>query len=285
MVGGSRASLVIWEFTLVYTCTNCGRESETRSLDVWRSGTLEIANYDLEVAIRSNQVEYLNDMGIFGGATWDQDVLLDTFRHCIGMGNYALGSDTVEPECMAPTYGDDGSGTGTTTGDSTTRTFETGYDVSPFDWLLPQPAGKRPCTNVTLEDVRPSAALAILYLWSWGDGTTTVTTAPTANHTYAEEKVYKITVRVQYRNGAIDIFVIHVDTRGLNCSVSEFIQEIFPILLGLVGLALLSSIIVTASRRSKTAKKRLNTLFLVVAIGALVVVILVGLYAAILGIP
>jgi len=141
------------------------------------------------------------------------------------------------------------------------------------------------CKLGSFRDTSPSAGLAILYLWSWGDGTTSSTFAPLANHTYLEEKVYRVYVRVQYRNGAVEIYTFQTDTRAANCYISEFVQDWFPVLLGLMGLCLISALIVARSRHSKSAKKNLSTMFMLVAGGCLAIVIVVAIYTTIAGIP
>jgi len=141
------------------------------------------------------------------------------------------------------------------------------------------------CQNVTFSDNRPEAALAILYIWSFGDGTAEFTTEPTVNHTYREEGLYVVTVRVQYRGGGIDIATSWVDTRGFNCVLAKFIELIFPILAMLGGLMALTAFFVYQSRLPKKKRERLMRAFLAVSLGCFGVIVAVTLYATFVGLP
>ena len=143
------------------------------------------------------------------------------------------------------------------------------------------------CQNVAIEDTRSQAALAILYIWNFGDGTQEQTTKGIVNHTYEKEGLYTVTVRVQYRSGAIDIFLVNVNARGDECWFTEFVHDFFPILLLLIGLMLLAVFIVQASkyRFRKDLKKLLRRLFLSVALIAFAIMAAVVIYTSAMGIP
>ena len=143
------------------------------------------------------------------------------------------------------------------------------------------------CANITIEDVRPAAALAILYVWGFGDGTQETTTTGRVKHTYEKEGLYTVTVRVQYRSGAIDTFLINVNARGSQCLFNEFVLNFFPLLLLLIGLMLLATVIVQFSkyRIDRDLKKLLRRLFLSIALLAFAVMAVVAIYMAAMGIP
>ena len=181
-----------------------------------------------------------------------------------------------------------GSGvSGSSSGSGADIGFKADFGIDVFGWLFPpDPASPRNCLGVTLEDTRSVAASAILYLWGWGDGSTTQTVEPRANHQYVKEEVFTVTIRVQYRNGAIEIFTLRVDTREANCAFSGFVQDLFPILLALVVLLLISAVIVQTTKRLRMKpKRRLRRLFLTVALLALGIMAAVAIYTSAMGIP
>ena|SRR3990167_945879 len=145
----------------------------------------------------------------------------------------------------------------------------------------------RRCQDVTIEDTRSAAALAILYIWGFGDGTQQSTTNGSVRHVYEKEGLYTVTVRVQYRSGAIDIFLVNVNARGNECLFSEFVHDFFPILLLLIALMLLAVFIVQASKHRfrKKLKKLLRRLFLSVALIAFAIMAAVVIYTSAMGIP
>ena len=153
------------------------------------------------------------------------------------------------------------------------------------DWLLSttQPGSK----TVTLDDTRPEAALAILYLVNWGDGEFSRATSTPINHTYEEGKLYNVTVRVQYRNNVIEYFVTFVDVRGNNCALQKFSREIMPILWALGALSIVSAAIVTGARYRIAPNKRraLRRILLTVGIVALGSAMAIVVYAYLAGIP
>ena len=164
-----------------------------------------------------------------------------------------------------------------------------GYGTFRNDFALtyPNPDPSRRCSNVTIEDTRSEAVLAILYIWNFGDGTQEQTTKGSVGHTYAEQGLYTVTVRVQYRSGAIEIFLINVNARGGECLFNEFVQEWFPILLLLIGLMLLAAFIVQLSkhRGDPNFKRLLRRMFLFIALIAFAIMAAVVIYTSAMGIP
>ena len=154
-----------------------------------------------------------------------------------------------------------------------------------FDVKYPDP-GKR-CQNVTIEDTRSIAALAVLYVWNFGDGTQEETAKGSVGHVYKEEGLYTVTVRVQYRTGAIEIFLVNVNARGDECLFSEFVHDFFPLLLALIALMAIAAAIVQASKRriEKRLRKLLIRLFLSVALIAFGIVAVVVIYTTGMNIP
>jgi hypothetical protein len=145
----------------------------------------------------------------------------------------------------------------------------------------------RRCQDVTIEDTRSEAALAILYIWNFGDGKQEQTTNGSVSHSYEKEGLYTVTVRVQYRSGAIEIFLINVNARGNECRFTEFVNDWFPILLLLIVLCLLAAFIVEASksRLEKNVRKKLRRLLLLIGLLAFGIMAAVVVYTSAMGIP
>lgn len=157
--------------------------------------------------------------------------------------------------------------------------------LSPLDWLVAQPVtGHR---DITVYDGRSEAALAILYIISWGDGKQDTKATTPVNHTYGKDGIYTLTVRVQYRTGLIEVYVTQVDTRGNNCALQKFANEYIGILLMLAVLLVIAAVIVTASRRRVSSKKRelFRKAFVWLGIGILAIVLAIVVYATLAGIP
>ncbi len=154
-------------------------------------------------------------------------------------------------------------------------------ELGPVDWILPttQPGS----LNVTIEDHRREASLALQYLVNWGDDTATIAPATPISHTYPAPDVYTITMRVQYRDGSIHIFASFIDLRGNNCALSRFVANFFPALTLLGGLTAVGALIVTLSQRKAT--KRVRKYLLVVTVVAFSVIIAVAIYMRAAGIP
>ena len=185
----------------------------------------------------------------------------------------------------APPSGDDGGGGGGG-GNSLPYDFQPKCSLGVAEWLGPavQPGSK----TVIVNDQRREAALVILYNVNWGDGFAQAYTSSPFNHTYAQEGVYTITMAVQYRSGAIEIFVSEfVDVRGNNCSLQRFAREIFPVLSVLAGLATVGAVIVGLARRRIRDKLRklLERYLLVVVLVSLGIIIATAIYAASIGVP
>ena len=166
-------------------------------------------------------------------------------------------------------------------------TFKNDFDLnypSLFD-LNADPS--RRCSNITIEDTRSEAALAILYIWNFGDGTQEQTTKGSVGHTYAKQGLYTVTIRVQYRSGAIEIFLVNVNARGDECLFNEFVHDWFPILLLLIGLMVLAALTVQLSKRrgDPNFKRLLRRLFLLVALIAFAIMAAVVIYTSAMGIP
>jgi len=151
----------------------------------------------------------------------------------------------------------------------------------PRGWNVKYPKSPGTCREIQIEDQRPVAAIAILYVWNFGDGSVTTTTKGLVNHTYETEGVYTVKVRVQYTSGFIDAATIRVNARGVECLFTEFANDFFPLLFGLVLLMLVSSIVVLSSRRAKgSAKRLLLNIFLGTALVAVTIMVLTVLYMA-----
>lgn len=156
-------------------------------------------------------------------------------------------------------------------------------ELTPVDWLIPttQPGS----LNVTIEDRRREAGIALQYLVSWGDGSATIVPKTPISHTYAVPDIYTITMRIQYRDGSIHLFVAYVDLRGNNCALSQFVNDVVPILGLLGGLTAVGALIVTLSQRKKTVVKRLRRYLLVVTVITFGIIIAVVIYMRAAGIP
>ena len=151
----------------------------------------------------------------------------------------------------------------------------------PRGWNVKYPKSPGTCREIQIEDQRPVAALAILYVWNFGDGQSTTTTEGLVNHTYETEGLYTVKVRVQYTSGFIDAATIKVNARGVECLFTEFANDFFPLLFGLVLLMVVSSIVVVSSRRAKGSSKRLLlNIFLGTALVAVTIMVLTVLYMA-----
>jgi hypothetical protein len=154
------------------------------------------------------------------------------------------------------------------------------------DWISPsvQPGSR----TVTINDQRREAALVILYNVNWGDNTASSHVVSRFNHTYAKDGIYVITLAVQYRAGAIEIFVSDfVDLRANNCSLQKFVREILPVISVLVGLCVVGVFIVGLSRRRIRLKLRklLERYLLVIILVGLGIIVAVAIYATASGIP
>ena len=193
------------------------------------------------------------------------------------------------PSLFPPTGGNEGGGGSAPGVGGGGGMFVPGFDATCAlgvgDWLLSttQPGSK----TATLDDTRPEAALAILYLVNWGDGEFSRATSTPINHTYEEGKLYNVTVRVQYRNNVIEYFVTFVDVRGNNCALQKFSREIMPILWALGALSIVSAAIVTGARYRIAPNKRraLRRILLTVGIVALGSAMAIVVYAYLAGIP
>lgn len=156
-------------------------------------------------------------------------------------------------------------------------------DVGRLDWLLPvADVGSR---NVTIEDNRREASLAVNYVIAWGDGTGNVYSKLPATHTYEDPGVYRITMRVQYRDGSIQIFTSLINVDGNGCSLQMFIEEWLPLLVGIVGLLFLAAIIVQASKLKKNPKRKLRLLFLGTLVVFAIFIAIVLVYAYLIKVP
>jgi hypothetical protein len=149
--------------------------------------------------------------------------------------------------------------------------------------LTRQPSFFLPCTNITIEDTRPAADNAILYMWAFGDGTINITTEPRVSHTYEEEGIYTVTARVQYSDGTIEFLTIRVDARTSKCYVGGIISSIFPVLLAMVALLFLTAIMVGISRMKEPRRRKI--IKWVSSTGVLIVVFMfaVAVYAFLVG--
>ena len=175
----------------------------------------------------------------------------------------------------------DGGGSGDDDGDE----GGVGPGVPP-GWNVRYPGIPNNCREVTIEDQRPEAVLAVLYVWSFGDGQVTTTSRGFVTHAYDEDGLYSVVVRVQYSTGSIDSFVVKVNARGSECIFSEFLNDFGPILLSLIALMLAASVIVMSVRRiPKDSKRLLLRVFLGVAIAATAVLLAVLGYAHWANIP
>ncbi len=154
-------------------------------------------------------------------------------------------------------------------------------ELGPADWILPTTSPGS--LNVTIEDHRREASLALQYLVNWGDNTGTITPATPVSHTYARPDIYTITMRIQYRDGSIHIFASFIDLRGNNCALSAFVANFFPALGLLGGLTAVGALIVTLSQRKAT--KRMRKYLLVVTVVAFGIIIAVAIYMRAAGIP
>lgn len=157
------------------------------------------------------------------------------------------------------------------------------------DWLLPTTqAGAR---SVTLYDFRSEAVLVNEYFISWGDGKVDIVGRLPANHTYAKEDVYVITMRLVLRTGGVDVFVTRVDVRGNNCALQMFAQDLFGPLLGLAALALVVAIILTAKSfrhrldPRKRGTQRIQKGLLGTTLLSFGIVLATAVYATIIGTP
>lgn len=158
-------------------------------------------------------------------------------------------------------------------------------ELGPADWILPT---TRPGSlNVTIEDRRREASLALQYLVSWGDGTAVIVPKTPVSHAYAKPDIYTITMRIQYRDGSIQLFTSFIDLRGNNCALSAFVAEFFPILGMLGGLTAVGAFIVTLSQRErkKAVLKFLRKWLLAVTAVAFGIIIAVAIYMQAAGIP
>ena len=188
------------------------------------------------------------------------------------------------------------------TGGSTTPvvggygTFDNSFDVEypdSFDrdfgrkYLYRDQKAAVQCSNITIEDTRSQAALAILYVWNFGDGKQEQTTKGSVGHVYEKEGLYTVTVRVQYRSGAVEVMLINVNARGTQCIFSEFVNDWFPILLLLIGLMLLAAFTVQAAkyRGDPDSKRLLKRLFLLIALTAFGIMAAIVVYTSAMGIP
>ena len=156
-------------------------------------------------------------------------------------------------------------------------------EVGRLDWLTPGAnVGAR---NVTVEDNRREAALAVNYVIAWGDGTGNVYSKLPATHTYAEPGLYRITMRVQYRDGSIQIFATLINVDGNGCSLQMFIDEWLFLLVGIIGLLFLAAIIVQASKLKKNPKRKLRLLFLGTLVAFAIFIGIVLTYAYLIKVP
>jgi len=152
--------------------------------------------------------------------------------------------------------------------------------LGPFDWLSASTSADS--KTVTINDGRPIARNVILYVVSWGDGNTSQAVQTPISHTYQLEGIYNITIRVQYANNVIEMYVAPIDVRGNNCSLVQFTSNIFPILMGVGALSIVSAIIVAGARyRKYSIRARLLRVLLIVGIVSLGSVIAIAIYASI----
>jgi hypothetical protein len=140
--------------------------------------------------------------------------------------------------------------------------------------------------ELTFEDTRPQAENAILYRWSFGDGTPIeITTEPRVNHTYEEPGRYTVTIRVQYSDGTVEFLTAEVSTIPGECFIGTFVSDIFPILLAVFALSIAAAVIVAISRMRKERRKRVIKWLLAIGISGLVIMVVVVVYAFLKGIP
>lgn len=181
---------------------------------------------------------------------------------------------------------DSGGGGGGVPGAPFPSPFQPACGLGVVDWIRPivQPGSR----TVGVNDQRREAALVTFYNVNWGDRTAfTYTTSP-FNHTYAKDGIYTITIAVQYRSGAIEVFVSDfIDLRGNNCSMQNFVRNIFPVLSVLAGLCVVGAFIVGLSRRRIRLKLRklLERYLLGIAVVAIGIIVATAIYAAANGIP
>ena len=157
-----------------------------------------------------------------------------------------------------------------------------------MDWLSAVPgSGSR---NVTVLDQRREASLAISYIINWGDGAHSSGTATPLSHTYSEEGLYSITVRIAYRDGSINIFTAWADVRGNNCSFQMFAEDFIPALTLLGALAFIAGLIMFATKKTKVAlkpqvRRRLARYLFVIVVAVFGFIVAMALYASVAGIP
>ena len=151
------------------------------------------------------------------------------------------------------------------------------------DWANPL-AAQRINESVTFTDNRPQAAVALVYVWNFGDGTGEVTNTGKATHLYtAADRVYHTSVIVQYTDGAIDQFVLAVDTRGTNCAFQGFEHYIVPLIYATAILLAVSAAIVIIGRKKKLLK--VSKWMLALAVILFAIPFIIYIYAYLAGIP
>jgi PKD domain-containing protein len=109
-----------------------------------------------------------------------------------------------------------------------------------------------PNTNtIFVTDTRPEAENAVLYVWEWGDGTSSTTSTGTTQHTYAQPGTYTITVRVQDTSGRVETFSGQVILTASGCAILNFAALAGPWLLALLILILVTILIQIVFNRTK----------------------------------
>ena len=204
----------------------------------------------------------------------------------------ALIAASIKGQSATPDDGgiDGGGGAGAGFGGGPTQLDYRCDKLSPVSWISAstEPASK----NVTIYDNRRVAALVLQYLVNWGDGWASSATSMPISHTYEKEGLYTITARVAYRTGEIEVFATFVDVRGNNCALHAFVQDIFPILTMLGGLAFIAAFILFLTRKSnkllkfkKEVRVLLQRYLLAIAAVSFSIIVVVAIYAAASGIP
>ena len=140
---------------------------------------------------------------------------------------------------------------------------------------LPIPISCPGATEIALTDTRPEAANVVVYLWEWGDGTTTQTSSHTVTHNYTASGTYTITMRSQDISGRIDTFQGSVDLNAPGCHILNAAQIIGPYLLALLIIA--AFVLLVQLIFGEKGKFRLALVVtIIVLVAAVVVFILLG---------